>query len=221
MHTNSQSCEICVKLVYREQIVIAAFFHPKFLVSFPRIPFEETIKLRIRGLFRARKNSCRTCHEVMCHKALWVGSARGTVVSLQTHAVERFEIFPGMWTAASLASLAETAASAWGGGKRGGKGTGEAKGGEGRVLTAVVSWSTRCVYFVRPERPKFLTWKQGIKVRGELGSRKQQRKGLVRERGPSVAANYLHDFGQNGFVKAIFQCGFGKVPFVCILFLVL
>ena len=59
----------------------------------------------------------------------------------------------------------------------------EGRGGEGRVLTAVVSWSTRCVYFVRPERPKFLTWKRGIKVRGELGSREQQRKGLVRERG--------------------------------------
>ena len=25
----------------------------------------------------------------------------------------------------------------------------------------VVSWSTKCVYFVRPERPKFLTWNNG------------------------------------------------------------
>ena len=45
----------------------------KSLVSFPRLPFPETIKLRIRSLLRARKNSCRTCHyEGKCRKALWL-----------------------------------------------------------------------------------------------------------------------------------------------------
>ena len=41
--------------------MIAALLHPKGFVSFPRIPFPETIKLRIRGFFRARMNSCGTC----------------------------------------------------------------------------------------------------------------------------------------------------------------
>ena len=46
-------------------------FGPKFfLVSFPRIPYPEAIKLRTRG-FPARKNSCRSCHyEAKCRKAL-------------------------------------------------------------------------------------------------------------------------------------------------------
>ena len=35
-------------------------FAPTFFVSFPRIPFPETIKLRIRGFFRARNNWRRT-----------------------------------------------------------------------------------------------------------------------------------------------------------------
>ena len=30
----------------------------------------------------------------------------------------------------------------------------------------VVSWSTKCVYFVRPERPKFLTWGAELVVSG-------------------------------------------------------
>ena len=55
----------------RSQIVIVAHFHPKSLASFPRKPVPETIKLGMGGLFRARKNSCRTCHyEVKCRKAL-------------------------------------------------------------------------------------------------------------------------------------------------------
>jgi len=33
----------------------------------------------------------------------------------------------------------------------------------------VVSWSTKCVYFVRPERPKFLTWEAGKIVSIHLG----------------------------------------------------
>ena len=41
--------------------------------KFSIIPFPGTIKLRIIGLFRTRKNSCRTCHyEVKCRKALWL-----------------------------------------------------------------------------------------------------------------------------------------------------
>ena len=44
-----------------QQIVIAALLRPKCLVSFPRIPFPETMNLRIRG-FPARKESCKTCH---------------------------------------------------------------------------------------------------------------------------------------------------------------
>ena len=59
-------------LVY-QQIVIAALLHPKVLLSFSTIPFPETIKLQIRGFFRAQKNSCRTCHyEVKSRKALWL-----------------------------------------------------------------------------------------------------------------------------------------------------
>ena len=60
------------KLVH-QQIVSAALLHPKCLVSFSRIPFPETIKLRIRGILCARKNSCRTCHyeDKRC-KALWL-----------------------------------------------------------------------------------------------------------------------------------------------------
>ena len=60
------------KLVH-QQIANAALLHPKFFVSFPRIQFSETIKLRIRGFFHERKNSGRTCHhEVKCRKALWL-----------------------------------------------------------------------------------------------------------------------------------------------------
>ena len=48
-------------------------FAEKCLVSLPRIPFPQTIKLWMRGFFRARKNSCRTCHyEVKCRKTLWL-----------------------------------------------------------------------------------------------------------------------------------------------------
>ena len=47
--------------------------HQNFLVSFPRIPFPETIELRIRGFFHARKNSCKTRrYDVKCRKALWL-----------------------------------------------------------------------------------------------------------------------------------------------------
>ena len=46
--------------------------YQQFLVSFPSIPFPETIKLRIRDFFHARRNSFRTCHyEIECRKALW------------------------------------------------------------------------------------------------------------------------------------------------------
>ena len=43
------------KLVY-QQIVNAALLHPEVLVSFPRLPFPETIKWRIRGLCRAQNS---------------------------------------------------------------------------------------------------------------------------------------------------------------------
>ena len=45
------------KLEYQQR-VIAELFHPKLLVSFPRIALPETIKLRIRSFFHARNNSC-------------------------------------------------------------------------------------------------------------------------------------------------------------------
>ena len=41
--------------------MIATLFHPKFLVSFPRITFPETIKLQKKAFFRARKNPCMNC----------------------------------------------------------------------------------------------------------------------------------------------------------------
>ena len=50
-----------------------ALLHPNFLVSFPIIPSTETIKLRIRAFFRARKNLCRTGHyEAKCRNAIWL-----------------------------------------------------------------------------------------------------------------------------------------------------
>ena len=61
-------------------MVIAALLHPKVLISFPRIPFSETIELRTRGFFRVRKNSCRMCHLAKCRKALWL-QARGALWS--------------------------------------------------------------------------------------------------------------------------------------------
>ena len=79
------------KLVY-QRIVIAALLHTEVLVSFPSIQIPETIKLRIRGFFRARKNSCRTCH----YEESWsimVASARGIVVQLQTDTVPRIKMF--------------------------------------------------------------------------------------------------------------------------------
>ena len=58
-------------------------FAPKIFVSFPRIQFPETTKLRIRGFFCARKNSCRTCHQVSPKHC---GSKRaGIVVQLQAN----------------------------------------------------------------------------------------------------------------------------------------
>ena len=61
------------------KLVIAVLLHPKCLVSFPRIPLPETIKLRIRGFFCAWKNSCRTCdHEVS--QSFLVASTRGILV---------------------------------------------------------------------------------------------------------------------------------------------
>ena len=58
------------------QQLAAALLHPKLLVSFPRIPFPETVKVRIRdSSFVREKNSWRTCHyEVKCHKAYWLGT---------------------------------------------------------------------------------------------------------------------------------------------------
>ena len=55
-------------------LVISMLLHPKCLVSFPRIPFPETIKLRIRDAFRPRKNSCRASHyDVTKYRiALWL-----------------------------------------------------------------------------------------------------------------------------------------------------
>ena len=55
-------------------MVIAALLpDPKFLASIPKIPFPETMRLRMRGFFRARNNSCRMCHcKVKCRKALWL-----------------------------------------------------------------------------------------------------------------------------------------------------
>ena len=47
-------------------------FAPNVFGKLPRIQFPETIKLRIRGFFRARKNSCRTCHSFWCRKVLWL-----------------------------------------------------------------------------------------------------------------------------------------------------
>ena len=37
-----------------------------------------------------------------------------------------------------------------------------ASSGANASSKAVVSWSTRCVYFVRPRRPKFLTYAQSV-----------------------------------------------------------
>ena len=61
------------RLVY-QQIVIAALLHPKYFVSFPRIPFQETIwNYEQEAFMREKKNSCRTCrYGVKCRKALWL-----------------------------------------------------------------------------------------------------------------------------------------------------
>ena len=50
------------KSISTDTVVIAVLLHPKCFASFPRIPFPETIKLRIRGFFHAQKNSCRMRH---------------------------------------------------------------------------------------------------------------------------------------------------------------
>ena len=50
-----------------------AFAPEIFVITFPRIPFPEIIKLRIRCFFLERKNSCRTCHwEFKCRHTLWL-----------------------------------------------------------------------------------------------------------------------------------------------------
>ena len=70
---NRNRAKYTVSKLVHQQMVNAALLHPKFFVSFPRIQFSETIKLRIRGFFHERKNSGRTCHhEVKCRKALWL-----------------------------------------------------------------------------------------------------------------------------------------------------
>ena len=56
--------------VVYQQMVIAALLRPNSLVSFPRIAFPEALRLRIRGCFRTRKNSCN----------IMFASARGIVV---------------------------------------------------------------------------------------------------------------------------------------------
>ena len=87
-------------LVYQQMAIL----HPKCSVSFPRIPFPETIKLRIRGIFCARKNSCRMCHyEGKCREASWLRAREALwsncqwIKSRQPRskvAVKRIEIFP-------------------------------------------------------------------------------------------------------------------------------
>ena len=90
-------------MVY-QQIVNAALLHPKFLVSFPRIPFPETLKLRIRG-FPARNNSCKTFHyEAKCCKVLWL-QARQALWSncKRTHSSESR---PSLWECCFARSVA-------------------------------------------------------------------------------------------------------------------
>ena len=49
-----------------------AFAPKSFGISFPRIPFPETIKLRIRGFPVRKVTSCKTCHyEANCCEALY------------------------------------------------------------------------------------------------------------------------------------------------------
>ena len=69
------------KVVY-QQIVIASLLHAKLLFSFPRIPFPETVKLRIGGFFGGRK----------CRKALWL-QAREASWSVCKRTLKRVEIF--------------------------------------------------------------------------------------------------------------------------------
>ena len=59
--TTKMHTRICILLVY-QQIMTTALLHPNCLVSFPKIPFPETKKLRTRGAFYVRKNTCRTSH---------------------------------------------------------------------------------------------------------------------------------------------------------------
>lgn len=69
----------------------------------------------------------------------------------------------------------------------------------------VVSWSTKCVYFVQPERPKFLTYNERNPI---------QRLEICDNYSQTLSdGTYLHNFGQNSLVKMIFQCWSGKISF--------
>ena len=72
----------------------------------------------------------------------------------------------------------------------------------------VVSWSTRWVYLVRPDRPKFLTWK---------------RDGWLQHQSPHAQPQvcfsywespYLHDFRKNGFVEMVLKSRCTKISLV-------
>lgn len=86
----------------------------------------------------------------------------------------------------------------------------------------VVSWSTRWVYLVRPDRPKFLTWWGGeINLSNDYDRsiNKITVKVRVCLRG-SDKAN-LHDFGQDSFVEMILQSRCAEVSLVHVFLFIL
>ena len=89
--------------------VIAALLHPKCLVSFPRIPFPETIKLRIRS-FPARKNSCRTWSQVS--QSSMATRAQGDCGLMETGRSQGERYLPKLLKY-SLIELAPGAAARW------------------------------------------------------------------------------------------------------------
>ena len=105
-----------VHITVYQQIVMAAILHPKVLVSFPRIPFSETINLWIRGFFWTWTNSCRMCHyEVKCRKAFWL-QAHETLWSncKQTQSSKSSScVRNNKWIAAMLAGQRLSTASLW------------------------------------------------------------------------------------------------------------